>query len=450
MKTECNFRARHDSIWQPLSFQQIDLQDMRAGTCRCVVCFIWPDTQQHLPGLMMATRIVAAMRRLNKTTRDAIKNRRHNLRKLGRGVRAFLGFARGMLDYPAAWFGLFRPRDELAAAVAELLIVGFYGANTRSPSARLLARQIQRGQVGGVFFVTQNVGTRDELAGLIRLFRAGNAQPLIAVDQEGGKVQRLKEPQGVTRLPPARTVAETLSPTEAQELYTVAGQEFAATGFNVNLGPVVDVDEHRNPAIGRTRRSFGTDPERIAAYGMAFASGFASAGVLCAAKHFPGHGRSSNDSHTGVADITARWTEEELEPYARLFASPHAPAMVMTGHLRHSRLDPDGQPATLSAPIVTGLLRQKLGYEGVVITDDVDMDAIRHLMRRSAAVVQALAAGNDLIMIKNLFGYDPLLPEHVVRWVRKAIARGDLTEAQILASAERVRTIRRQAWQDRA
>ncbi|WP_323032343.1 glycoside hydrolase family 3 protein [Paracoccus sp. (in: a-proteobacteria)] len=398
----------------------------------------------------MATRFADALERLRKATIRALGEPRARLRRLWRAARAVLGFGRGMLGYPAAWFGLFRPRDELAAAVAELLVVGFYGSNSRSSSARLLARQVHRGQVGGVFFVAQNIGPIDELTDLMRLFRAGGNQPLIAIDHEGGIVQRLTKAHGVTRLPAARTVAATLSPTEARQLYAGAGQELAALGFNINLGPVLDVDDPANPVIGRPKRSYGTDPERIAAYAEAFASGFASAGILCTAKHFPGHGRSVSDSHHGVADISAHWTEAELEPFVRLFASPHAPAMVMMGHLRLDRLAPDGRPATVSAPIVTGLLRQKFGYKGVVMTDDVDMDAIRHLMSRREAVVQALAAGNDLIMIKNLFGYDPLLPQRAVRWVRKAIAQGTLTEAQITAAVTRVRAIRRQAWQGRA
>jgi beta-N-acetylhexosaminidase len=395
----------------------------------------------------MASRIADTLIRLNKMTFRALGNPRATLRRLWRMVRAVRGIGLGMLTYPAAWFGLFRPRDELAAAVADLLLVGFHGANSRSPSARLLARQVQRGQVGGVFFVTQNIGTIDELAGLMGLFRASGSQPLIAIDHEGGVVQRLTAAHGATRLPAARTVAATLSPAEARQIYAGAGQELAALGFNINLGPVLDVDDPDNPVIGRPKRSYGTDPERIAAYAGAFASGFASSGILCAAKHFPGHGRSARDSHHGVADISTRWTEAELEPFARLFVLPHAPAIVMTGHLCHDRLAPDGRPATVSAPIVTGLLRQKLGFTGVVMTDDVDMDAIRHLMSRREAVVQALAAGNDLIMIKNLFGYDPLLPQRAVRWVRKAIARGILTEAQITAAAARVRAIRRLAWQ---
>lgn len=390
----------------------------------------------------MAMRIFEAWRRLYKSAKSAIGQPRMNFQRIWRAVR---GFGRGMFDYPTAWFGLFRPRDGLATAVAELLVVGFYGSTSRSLSARLLARQVQRGQVGGVFFVNQNIGTIDELTDLMRLFRTGDNHPLIAIDHEGGVVQRLTRSHGFTLLPAARTVAQTLSPSEARQLYAIAGQELAAFGFNINLGPVLDVDDPENPVIGRPKRSYGTEPERIVAYAESFTSGFASAGIHCAAKHFPGHGRSTNDSHYEVADVSAHWTEAELEPFARLIASPHAPAMVMTGHLYIDRLATDGRPATVSASIATGLLRQKLGFKGVVITDDIDMDALSHFMSRGEAMVQALAAGNDLIMIKNLFGYDPLLPQRAVRWVREAIAEGILSEAQIAESVERVRAIRQKS-----
>src|SRR5690606_11974130 len=162
----------------------------------------------------------------------------------------------------------------------------------------------------------------------------------------------------------------------------------------------------------------------------------------CAAKHFPGHGHSVVDSHYGVADITAGWTEAELKPFAELLAPPNPPAMVMTGHLRLESLAPDGLPATVSAPIVTGLLRPKLGIRGVVLTDDMYLSTIGSVMSRRETTVRALVAGSDLIMIKSLFGYDPMLPHRVVRWVRKAIVRGVLTEAQITAAAARVRAVR--------
>lgn len=368
-------------------------------------------------------------------------------RRLGRMTRAGVGIALGMLDFPLAWFGWFRPRDELAAAVADLLMIGFYGRSSASPSARLLARQVHRGQVGAIFFVTQNIGTAEQVQGLLRLFHRGSARPLLAIDHEGGVVQRLSKAHGFTCVPAARNIAATMSPARAGVLYAQAGRELAALGFNVNLGPVLDVDEPANPAIGIPGRAYDTDPERIAAYAQAFVKAFAGAGILCAAKHFPGHGRSVSDSHSGVADISTTWSEAELEPFARLLASPHAPPMVMTGHLRLDAVAPDGRPATVSAPVVTGLLRQRLGYAGVVVTDDLDMGGVSYFMNRHDAIVQALAAGSDLLMIKNLFNYDPLLPQRAVRSVRSAIARGQLSKAQVMTAAERVRAIRLQAYQ---
>jgi len=353
--------------------------------------------------------------------------------------------AMGMLAYPIAWLGWFRPRDELAAAVGQLLLVGFYGASRSSPSARLLARQAQRGQVGAVFFVHQNVGSLAQVKGLLDLFRDGGTAPLLAIDHEGGIVQRLTDAHGMSRLPAARDVAASLSPDEAYALYARAGRELAALGFDINLGPVVDIDAPDNPAIGVFGRAYGTEPDRITAYAQAFLAGFSAAGILCAAKHFPGHGLAVSDSHEGAADISATWTEAELEPFARLIASPTAPPLMMMGHLRLDPVAPDGRPATISTPIVTGLLRRRLGYQGVVVTDDLDMKAVSDLMGRKEAVVQAIAAGCDLLMVKNLFGYDPLLPQRAVRWVRDAIARGELSEAQVMAAAQRVRALRSRA-----
>lgn len=390
----------------------------------------------------MRNRIAERARRLIGAATQVARDPQASLRQIRRGLRASWGVAWGVRGYPAAWIGTLRPRDALAEAVSELLIIGFYGANARSPSARLLARQMRRGEVGGVFFVTQNIGSRAELDGLVALFRAPGRPPLIAIDHEGGVVQRLTPAHGVGKLAHPLVVAQTLTPAEARAAYARAGAEVAALGFNVNLGPVLDLHDPANFAIGRLRRSFGTAPEIIATYGTAFVAGFSAAGMLCAAKHFPGHGHSSNDSHRGVADISDRWHLRELDPYVALLASDHPPDLVMTGHLSLKSLDPDGRAATISAAVVQGLLRGRLGFEGVIMTDDIDMEALSQRMGRREALVAALAAGNDLIMIKNLFGHDPLLPQRAVGWVRRAIAEGVLTEAQIFASAARVRRIR--------
>lgn len=242
-------------------------------------------------------------------------------------------------------------------------------------------------------------------------------------------------------------MAARFSPQAALERYHAAGKEVAALGFNLVLGPVLDLDSPENRAIGRLKRSYSDDPERIAAYGLSYCRGFACAGLLCAVKHFPGHGRSSNDSHRGIADVSDSWSATDLAPFRTLIAAPDAPPIVMVGHLRLDSVAADRRPATVSPEIVTGLLRRELGFQGVVMTDDIDMEAVSHKMDRKTAFIQALAAGNDLIMIKNLFGYAPLLPRQAVKWVRAAIAQGLLTEAQVVSAASRVRSLRARLMQ---
>lgn len=368
-------------------------------------------------------------------------------RRFRRLLRAAAGMAIGGMAVPLGLLVSTRPRDPIAAAVADMLMIGFHGTTRRSPTARLLAAQLRAGRVGGVFFVLQNIGTRADVAGLVRLFGGADppgAAPMLAIDHEGGTVQRLVAAHGFTPLPCARDVAATMTPAAARAIYAQAGRELRALGFTINLAPVVDVDDPANPAIGVFGRSFGTDPERIAAYAAAFVDGFDEAGVRCAVKHFPGHGRSRGDSHSGPADISADWSEAELVPFRRLIESGRA-AMVMGGHLRLDRLEPSGAPSSMSAAITTGLLRGRLRFAGVTVTDDLDMDAVAGLMGRQEAVVGAIAAGNDLLVIKNLFRFDPLLPRRAVSWVRAAIRDGRLTDRQVLDAAGRIRALRRGA-----
>jgi beta-N-acetylhexosaminidase len=331
--------------------------------------------------------------------------------------------------------------SRLAADVGQMLLVGFTGNTTESRSAKILAGHIASGRIGGALFRKMNVGSRSELASLLGMLSPAHAAPLLAIDHEGGYVQRLVGP-GFTRLPPAREVAMTHTPAEARTLYEQAATEFAAAGFNLNLAPVVDLDDARSPAIGHFGRAFDREPVRIVAYAEAFIDAFAAAGVHCALKHFPGEGHAREDSHKVLPDITATWSTTELEPYVGLIASGRA-SIVMTGNVRLSTVDPAPVPATLSSAIVTDLLRTGLGFKGVAMTDDLDMAPIRATTPRAEAVVRAISAGNDLLMVCNTNNVDPDLPQHVVEWVEGAIGRGVLTEARIAESADRIRALKR-------
>lgn len=355
-------------------------------------------------------------------------------------VRATYGAFFAIFTYPIAWFWFGRPTDALALAVAEILLFGFYGSTTKSLSARLLAKQVKRGQVNHVFFVNQNIGSKAEIRSLVALFKKNQSNTILAIDHEGGVVQRLTKVHDFSTLPSARDMASQFNPNNAKAMYQLAGQELRGLGFNMNLGPVLDFDHPQNEAIGIFGRSFGVDPSTIYNYGKSFIDGFTSAGVICSLKHFPGHGHSIGDSHFDPANITHRWTAQELEPFARLIATNRAPS-IMVGHLRLDTVDPTGAPATISYPIITGLLRNQLQYQGVVLTDDLDMGAVGRIRNRRDAIIQALVAGNDLLMIKNLYGYDPLLPQRALYWIRQAIKKGQLQEAQILKAAQRVRAL---------
>lgn len=327
--------------------------------------------------------------------------------------------------------------------VSELLLMGFSGTAPDSLSAKNLADHIGNGRVGGVVFVKDNVGTRDEVAGLVQLFgTAGRNRTIIAIDHEGGAVQRLTEAHGFTRLPAAWTVARTCAPADARALYARAGHELAALGFNLNLAPVVDLHDPDNPAIGRFGRAFSTDPAEVVAYAEAFIEGFASAGVRCALKHFPGEGKSHEDSHDDLPDISATWSKRDLEPFRALIARGQVTA-VMSGHVRLAAVDPDPVPVTLSAKAITGLLRTTLGFDGLTLTDDLDMAAVSGVGDRRSAVIRALGAGNNLLMLRNRHRFDPELPNTVAAWVEDAIRKGDLSERLIADSAERVRRFRR-------
>ena len=334
------------------------------------------------------------------------------------------------------------PASQIVQDIGDMLIMGFSGHTIESDSANALAAHIAAGRAAGVCFIKGNVGTREEVLALTALLSAhAKIAPLIAIDHEGGNVQRLTARLGFTDLPSEQHVAATLSPDQARSLYAKAGAELAAAGFTVNLGPVVDLYYPDSPDIGARGRAFGDDPAQIVAYADAFIAGFASSGIRCALKHFPGTGSARSDSHLGPADLSATWTPKDLEPFRRIIANRRAD-IIMSSHFRVAALDPSLAPVTVSRAAITGVLRNQLEFSGIAMTDDLDMKSITETMDRREAVIGALAAGNDLLMIFNQENYDPDLPQTVVRWVEEAVRSGTLAAAAISQSATRVRRLR--------
>jgi beta-N-acetylhexosaminidase len=323
-------------------------------------------------------------------------------------------------------------------AIAEMLVLGFHGSSASAPGAQSLARHVEAGRVGGVCFLGHNTRSRAGIEGLTRLFQSAGrkSKPFISVDQEGGAVQRLGKRSGYKPFPAAQAVAARKSTAEAQAIYAAMARQLKSAGFNLNLAPVVDLGfEPRNPVVTRWGRAFGSDGTTAARYAGAFIKGHRQAGVLTSLKHFPGHGSTLVDSHARPVNLTPTWRKDELTPFINL-AKQDLIDIIMSGHLSHAGLT-GGLPATLSPPAIA-YIRRTIGFNGAVMTDDLDMKAIRSSYSLMDAVVRAIAAGHDLILLSNSLKPDLNLPQQVTRVVKDAVASGRISARQIEAAAQRV------------
>ncbi|MCC5953389.1 MAG: glycoside hydrolase family 3 protein [Acidimicrobiia bacterium] len=286
--------------------------------------------------------------------------------------------------------------------------------------------------VGGVFISSAAVPlvvSGDVASATATATAAAALTPLVAIDEEGGRVQRLRGHLGA--VPSARSMAGSMSVDEVRDLARRHGRELRALGITVNFAPVVDVSSQPAGAVIGDR-SFAADPAAVVAYAGAFAEGLEAAGVIPTLKHFPGHGRASGDSHDEVV-TTPPLTDldADLRPYRELLGRLEAP-MVMVGHLRVPGSG-SSEVATTSPELVTGLLRGDLGFDGVVVSDDLGaMRGILDLYSVEEASVRAVAAGVDMVLVPTAS------IDSVVDALRSGVADGRLSAEQVADAAERV------------
>ncbi len=285
---------------------------------------------------------------------------------------------------------------------------------------------------------TRNVQSPAQLAALVASLRdAASANLIVAIDQEGGRVSRLNPARGFPATQSQADIGATDDPDVAFEAGRAMAETMADAGIDLDLAPVVDVNVNpANPAIGALGRSFSDDPATVAAMAEAEIHGLHEHGVRAAIKHFPGLGSASANTDLDAVDVTGTWTEAELEPYETLIGSG-VPDAVMTGHMVNDQLDP-GIPASLSRPTVEGVLRDRLGWTGAVITDDLGAEAIAGRYDRDEAVALALEAGNDLLLFANQTIYVPDLAAQLVETIAGLVERGRISEARIDESVERI------------
>lgn len=339
--------------------------------------------------------------------------------------------------------------DDLDEIIGQMLIVGFRGFEITPGSP--IYRDLTQYKIGGVVLydrdVTLGTGERnikspEQLSNLVKQIKNFAYRfPIIAIDQEGGRVNRLKTAYGFPPTVSAQYLGN-LSILDSTYFYTERmAKTINSLGINLNFAPVVDLNVNpTNPVIGAIERSFSADPAIVVEQSLVYMNAHKVNRVLNCLKHFPGHGSSKTDSHLGFTDVTDTWTSLELQPYKELIKKGEVD-MIMTAHIFNGKLD-SVYPATLSSNIMTNLLRKEMGYDGVIISDDMQMKAITEHYGLEIAVERCLQAGVDIIMFSNNSAHDPDITLKVNSIIKKFIYEGKITRERLLESYNRIKKLK--------
>jgi beta-N-acetylhexosaminidase len=326
--------------------------------------------------------------------------------------------------------------------IANMFMLGFYG--TKADSSSQVCKDLQRGLGGVILFskrpdnrkLYKNFSTAQSLKSLNRELKDCNRRVLIAVDQEGGVVQRIKFRGSY---PSAATIAK-MGSQKAKEYYSAMAQELHSLGVNFNLAPVADLALNpKNRVIVGLGRSYGADWKKVVAYDKIFIDAMHSFRVATSLKHFPGHGSSLGDTHKGFVDVTNYWQPQELYPYYKL---KNTTDTVMVAHVFNGKLDPK-YPASLSWAVVTKKLRQEIGFRGVVISDDMQMGAIAKHYSLRDRVKLSINAGVDILLFANQLNKKSIVSLNtLINTVRSLLQSGAINEATIKAANARINRLK--------
>lgn len=337
--------------------------------------------------------------------------------------------------------------------IGQMLIMGFEGCEIHDDS--LVAQWLSGDGLGGVLLFDKdlptqtygkNIKTKAQVSALnARLThfasKSKDSLPLfIAIDYEGGAVDRLAK------------VPDCMKTLNAQELSKLSGSalddelsQMANTikqlGFNLNFAPVVDLHlQNQEGIIGALKRSYSDNPLVVSRLAHQFVEVFSRHGIACCYKHFPGHGSATGDTHEGFVDVTEHFQTKELEPYQHLLHDKNQPVMVMTAHVINKKLDSKGLPATLSYEVLTGLLRNTLGYEGVIISDDLQMQAIAHHYSLEESLSLTINAGADMMIFGNQLG--SISATKVIDTIEQLVLTNTISQTRIDEAFNRVKHLK--------
>ena len=338
----------------------------------------------------------------------------------------------------SAFIPVFSADASLDEMIGQMIILGFNGNRDSSRGFKDIIKDLNDGKISGVIFFEDNIKNPENLYEMTEKIYKTRMQtrPFIAVDMEGGYIQRLNSQNGFTDFPSALEIAKENNSKKAGEVYSNMADVLSSKLFNLNFAPCVDLDINENSILHQKQRSYSGDPAKVSIFADEFIKAHYDKNIITTLKHFPGHGSVSGDTHLNFTDATETYKDIELTPYEDLMFKNDL-QMVMVSHIFNKNLD-EIYPASLSYDTVSGLLRREMGYKGVVITDDLDMGAIRQNFDLEETVIQAINAGNDILLFSNRKHHNPNLADDINKIIKNAILEGLIEPSRIPQSYERI------------
>jgi beta-N-acetylhexosaminidase len=330
-------------------------------------------------------------------------------------------------------------RDSLDIKIGQMLLIGFPGPAVD----KKVLDEVRAGKVGSIIIFEKNIPPGNSFVALKKIIwtyqQAAPIPLFVSIDQEGGRVNRLKDKYGFPRSITAAAMGKASTLDSVRFYAEATASTLAGLGININFGPVVDLASNpTNPIIAKYGRAFSANEDSVSLLAKEFIKQHHKYNVLTSLKHFPGHGSSKDDTHLGIADVTNTWEQRELTPYKILIDSGYADA-IMTSHIVNRKLDKRGLPGTLSKSVLDSILRKQMNFEGVIFTDDMQMHAITKHYGLEEAIKLAILGGVDIMTFSNnIQGSDQRTVDKVHTVIKDFVKRGIITEERINESFRRI------------
>ena len=365
-----------------------------------------------------------------------------------------------------AGFGIYKFQSpSLETMAGQMILTGFHGDGTdqNNEDFKEIKNQIKHGYIGGIILFdvdmynllkqgmsieeakkqifSSNIKNINQVQDLNKQLQSVAKIPLfISIDQEGGMIQRLKPEHGFESIPSAKQLAKGDPKTTYETAYNL-GLQLSKLGFNVDFAPLLDVDINpTSPAIGFKERSFSSNPETVITHASSFAKGLQDANIAYSFKHFPGHGSATNDSHNGITDITRTYKQDqELKPWQTLLKNASPYTMVMVAHIINNNFDT--LPASLSKKTIQ--MVRDMGFDGVIVSDDMDMGAIANEYDTETVILMAINAGNDILVFGNNLTFDKNRGRDVNKTIVKLVKEGKIKKSRIRESYKRIMKLKK-------